>query len=257
MKARVPCRLCRRSPSRTAIFTDDSTRRRTFLEQALALAGTGLLGHAARLADAASLDSSGKDASAKEDEKPTHDEIPAYFGWITELLERPVSDCFDAESPEHAVLTRLKEGWGKRDTAELLRGLTAQYGEVAGKAVDKFLELNIRKNWAEIGKRQAHDGTEIEDFIRVLWEPLKEHGFKFTIRRDDGTAAFRVTKCPIHDLAERTGMHDWLYRLACATDYYTTPAFSPKIIFTRTKTLMQGHDCCDHKYVRKHAPGEE
>ena len=43
-------------------------------------------------------------------------------------------------------------------------------------------------------------------------------------------------------------MHDWFYHFSCALDYYTTPAFSSKIHFTRTKTLLQGDDCCNHRY---------
>ncbi len=177
-----------------------------------------------------------------------HDEFQAVLGWIGGLLERPLTDTFDAQSPEYAILAQLNDGWGKRDTADLLKGLTSQHGDAAGKAVERFLELNIRRDWAEIGRAQAHAGTEIEDFIRVLWEPLKAQGFEFTVKRENGSAEFRVTRCPVYALAEKTGLNDWLYHLACATDYYSTPAFSPKIRFTRTKTLMQGHDCCNHHY---------
>ncbi len=176
------------------------------------------------------------------------DEFQVVVGWIGAVLERPLTDTFDARSTEYAILAQLKEGWGKRDTAGLLTALTAEHGDAAGKAVERFLELNIRRDWAEIGKTEAHEGREIEDFIRVLWDPLKAQGFEYTVQREGGSAEFRVTRCPVHALAEKTGMHDWLYHLACATDFYSTPAFSSKIHFTRTKTLMQGHDCCNHRY---------
>ncbi len=176
------------------------------------------------------------------------DEFQKQFPWIGGLLDRSPSHRCDVGSTQNAALLRLKHGWGRRDTAELLKELEAQYGEAAGRAVDQFLEANIRRDWTEIGKKQAHEGTEIDDFIRVLWDPLVAQGFEFSIRRDGGAATFCVSKCPVYELAKRTGMHEWLYRLACATDYYTTPAFSPKIRFTRTKTLMQGDACCDHNY---------
>ena len=182
------------------------------------------------------------------------DEFQKRFGWIAGLLERPVSDVFEAGSKEHAVLTRLKGGWGKRDTAGLLKGLTTDYGNLAGRAVERFLEVNILKDWAEIGRKEVHNGTEIEDFIRVLWDPLKEQGFEFTVERENGAATFRVSKCPVRDLAERTGMREWLYHLACSTDPHTARAFSSRMGFTRTKTLMQGHDCCNHRYHYVAAP---
>ncbi|MBN2371420.1 MAG: L-2-amino-thiazoline-4-carboxylic acid hydrolase [Vicinamibacteria bacterium] len=54
-------------------------------------------------------------------------------------------------------------------------------------------------------------------------------------------------------------MHDWLHRLACPTDFCSMPAFSSKIDFKRTKTLIQGHGCCDHRLTARRsqpqAPG--
>jgi predicted ArsR family transcriptional regulator len=179
-----------------------------------------------------------------------HDEFQKHFWWIGGLLGRPISDVFEEGSSEHAVIERLKQEWGKRDTAELLRGLTTDFGDVAGQAVERFLEVNILKDWAVVGAKEAHAGTEVEDFIRVLWAPLRELGFVFTVERNGDGAAFCVTTCPIHDLAERTGLHDWLYRLACSTDPHTARAFSPRLGFARTETLIQGGVCCDHHYYR-------
>ena len=179
------------------------------------------------------------------------DEFLTLLDWFAELLKRPLSDFFSVDSLEHQILSRLKDGWGRRDTAELLKELSAEYGEAAGEAVEKFLELNLVKDWAEIGKEEAHEGTEIEDFIRVLWEPLQDLGFQYEINHEGGRAEFVVTHCPVHQLAERTGMRDWLYHLACSTDFFSTRGFSDKIEFTRSKTLIQGNDCCDHSYYYK------
>jgi hypothetical protein len=35
----------------------------------------------------------------------------------------------------------------------------------------------------------------------------------------------------------------------CFADYATATAFNPKLRMIRDKTLMQGHDCCNHRYV--------
>lgn len=180
------------------------------------------------------------------------DEFLVHFGWYADQFEKhPIDDVFSPGSEEHAILTAFRDGWGVQDTVELLRDLSATYGEKAGQAVEDYIAACLRMNWTLIGQREAREGTEIEDFINVLWEPLREDGFDFTVERAPGTAALRVTRCPIADLAERTGMHDWIYHLACATDFYTTPAFSPRIEFSRTKTLVQGHDCCNHRYCHR------
>jgi hypothetical protein len=180
------------------------------------------------------------------------DEFLAHFGWIAGSLEQPLRVFFKEDSREYAILSDFKDGWGKRETAGLLTELTARYGDAAGAAVEKFLALNIARDWKAIGEKEAHPGTEIEDFIRVLWQPLKESGaFDFSQKRAGGRAVFCVTRCPINDLAQKTGQRQWLYHLACSTDFYTTPAFHPGIGFSRTKTLILENEPCNHTYYYK------
>lgn len=176
------------------------------------------------------------------------DEFQTMFGWVGELLKRATAPTFEPGSREQAIVDRLRDGWGKRDTAGLLRALTAEYGDLAGRTVERFLELELRRDWAQVGKEKARPGTEIDDFIHVLWDPLRAQGFEYTVEKDARSARFRVSRCPIRELAEKTGLHDWCYHLACSTDFFSTPAFSERIEFSRTRTLMQGHDCCDHTY---------
>ena len=176
------------------------------------------------------------------------DEFQTGLAWVTPLLRRPASAFFAAGTTERAILERLQQGWGERDTAELLRELSAEYGEMAGRTVERFLELNIRRDWPEIGAREAHPGTEIEDFIRVLWEPLRAQGFEFTFQRDATSATAHVTRCPLAELGRRTGMHGWIYHLACSTDFHMTQAFCSRIAFSRTRNLSLGDGFCNHQY---------
>jgi predicted ArsR family transcriptional regulator len=177
------------------------------------------------------------------------DEIIKTFEWIGELLKKPHVDCFKKDSVEDEIMNVLKEGWGNTETVELLKGLSEKYGDKAIPTVEKFLEFHVVKDWADIGKREAHKGTEIEDFIRVLWGSFTpDQGFQFTTNNEKGKTVFCVTKCPVYELAKKTGLYDWMYAFGCATDYLTTREFSPKMGFSRTKTLIQGHDCCDHTY---------
>jgi predicted ArsR family transcriptional regulator len=176
------------------------------------------------------------------------DQFLKLFAWITPLLQRDVADLFKSGSPEQALLEEFRKGWGRGDTGELLRELAEKYGPIAAPAIEHFVASCVKEEWSKIGRVEAHPGNEIHDFIRVLWEPLEAEGFSFTRKETEGQVRLCVTRCPVHDLAERTGMHAWLYHLACAMDFYTTSAFSAEIGFSRTKTLMEGHECCDHTY---------
>lgn len=178
------------------------------------------------------------------------DPLIPYVAWIGPLLQRPLPDAFAPDSPAHAVLTELREGWGIVDTADLLGGLTDRYGELAQATVSRFLEFHIRRDWAETGLREAHEGTEVDDFIRLLWNPLEDVGFEYTSAGDATDRRFCVTRCPVRDAAVATGMQSWMYALACATDLPSATSFSPHIEFRRTRTLMQGDTSCDHRYLR-------
>lgn len=181
------------------------------------------------------------------------DEFLSYFGWITKVLEQPLTDAVAADSPDYPALRDLQAGWGKRDTASLLAELTGRYGSGAGAAVERFLAPIIARDWKALGEKEARPGTEIDDFIRVLWQPLSNVGFEYRAERTGDGVAFSVTRCPIHDLARRTGLGDWLYQLACATDFYSTPAFSSRIEFTRTQTLIRDGTPCNHTYRHRTA----
>jgi predicted ArsR family transcriptional regulator len=170
------------------------------------------------------------------------------FDWLTPLLKREQARSFAPGSPEQAVLDELRQGWGKRDTEELLRHLLEKHGPVAPATVEMFLAKCAKEDWAKVGSIEAHPGTEIQDFIRVLWEPLRSQGFLFRQKETDGKVEFCVTRCPVQELAERTKMHAWLFHIACATDFYSATAFSSKIRFARSKTLMEGNECCNHTY---------
>ena len=177
------------------------------------------------------------------------DEFQIRFPWVSEWIERPLSQLFDPVSTEHAILIRFSEGWGTRDTVELLRELTMEYDRAAGRTVEKWVKQNIIQDWTEIGKWEAHEGSEIEELIRVLWDRMRDDDeFEFAESRDEDGVSFYTTQCPIYDLAERTGMYDWLYHLACSTDIHVPGAFSSRIRFRRTKTLMRGNECCNHRY---------
>jgi hypothetical protein len=179
------------------------------------------------------------------------DEFISLFPWIADVLERPIPELFKPNSPEYEVLLKLKREWGMTDTATLFRSLSSEFGEVAGKAFEKFLESYIVPDWEAVGQKEARPGKEMECFIHILWDPLKAMGFEYESIQDGEQIRFKVTKCPIFDLAEKTGLHDWLYHMACATDFFSTRKFSERLGFDRTKTLMQGGDFCDHRYFPK------
>lgn len=90
--------------------------------------------------------------------------------------------------------------------------------------------------------------NSIGDLVNALWEPLRTKGYAFTMETVDGEVHMHCTACPFAAMYRAMGGAEWGYALYCAADADLTKAFNPKIGFKRTRTLMQGDDCCDHEY---------
>jgi hypothetical protein len=74
----------------------------------------------------------------------------------------------------------------------------------------------------------------------------------FTVARsDDKVHELRVTECLWAQTFAQAKAGDLGYAGVCFGDYKFAKAFHPQIEMVRDKTLMQGHDCCNHQYVWK------
>ena len=65
----------------------------------------------------------------------------------------------------------------------------------------------------------------------------------------DTAYELKVTECIWAStfLAAKAG--DIGYASVCIGDYTWAEGFNPKIKLVRDKTLMQGHDICNHRYI--------
>ncbi len=131
----------------------------------------------------------------------------------------------------------------------ILNELRSQYGEGVIDSVYKVQrDFNIWQ-WNNIANSVGSNSTE--DLIKVLWEPMKEDGLEYTEEKTDNGVQMHCTKCPIYDTLKEVGLTEWGYHLICNNDEYIVEGFNSEIGFKRTKTLMEGHDCCNHFYYIK------
>ncbi len=69
------------------------------------------------------------------------------------------------------------------------------------------------------------------------------------VEKTEKAVEIRLTECLWAATFREADAADIGYAISCQPDFATTTAFNPKIRMTRTKTLMQGDDCCNHRYV--------
>ncbi|MCK5842498.1 MAG: L-2-amino-thiazoline-4-carboxylic acid hydrolase [Candidatus Sabulitectum sp.] len=79
---------------------------------------------------------------------------------------------------------------------------------------------------------------------------LMRHVLTFDIVEDTGRVfEISVTECLWAKTFRENGASNIGYVTLCHTDYAGCQAFNKKISMTRTKTLMQGNDCCNHRWT--------
>jgi hypothetical protein len=80
--------------------------------------------------------------------------------------------------------------------------------------------------------------------------PIIQHALEAEIVEQTPDAfEYRVTKCLWSKAFRESAAADIGYAIICHPDYAVARSLNPKLKLIRTKTLMQGDDCCVLRYV--------
>lgn len=179
------------------------------------------------------------------------DYIASELSYLDGIFTHPRNQAIFKDKVKTEIQTELSRRWRSEDRAALLEDLSARFGQdTVLETVDAIVRTNCRQDWEENG-RKSKEGNSLDVFLKELWEPLRGLGFQFTSRRSGSSVQFTVTRCPLAEEGRARGIGTWLYHLACLTDEPSVTGFNPRVKFTRTQTLMQGHPVCDHCYTEE------
>lgn len=136
-----------------------------------------------------------------------------------------------------------------REKIALLSALKRHFGPQVAEIVARTASDRAFQTWRTIGEASGH--RTAAELVRLLWEPLREQGFLFEATSGPEGLRIHCSRCPIAELAHALGDPEWLFHLACGVDEAIAEGFNPDLGLRRTRTLMEGHDCCDHVYFIK------
>ena len=132
----------------------------------------------------------------------------------------------------------------------VLQGLAEELGE------DNFLKA-IRKVASECALKAGQDNArqlpsnDLAAF-KAAGEPGHFGKHVLTLEMvEDTPQAFevKVTECLYAKTFREAGAAEIGYSLICHRDYADCQGFNPRITMIRSKTLMQGDDYCNHRFV--------
>jgi hypothetical protein len=70
-----------------------------------------------------------------------------------------------------------------------------------------------------------------------------------TVEETEKAVEIKITECLWAKTFRAANASDIGYATICYSDFAGAASFNPKMKLVRTKTLMQGHDCCNHRWI--------
>jgi hypothetical protein len=135
------------------------------------------------------------------------------------------------------------------DTVRMLEAFKERFGSEILEVVDKLTAERSRKEGEELAKSLG--SNTIQDIIKELWVAGLPLGLEYTSEKLENGMQMKCTRCYIYETARKLGITEWAYHLFCVGDPYFVEGFNPKMGFSRTKSLMEGHDHCNHYFYTK------
>jgi len=136
----------------------------------------------------------------------------------------------------------------------ILSTLKSEFGEEkAYSLIKKALRPHIREVYHNIGKRKSGSPfkkwNDVWDEIRPRIGLCVERAY---ITNDNNNRQYNVHRCKFADYFRELNEPELGKILMCDFDYYIAEIGKPVVELTRTKTIMEGCDCCDFRYTFNH-----
>jgi hypothetical protein len=157
---------------------------------------------------------------------------------------------FDKEI-EYPLTARQLAQTMNRSFFEIIQTLRRDLGDPE---TIRLLNLNSDEMGRARGQMQAERSPDnsFESFVS-LFRQMVDSGESLTgevVEDTESTLELRVTECLWEMVFREAGLAGEIGHAAvCNMDYAWPSAFNPDFKMERSKTLMQGHDCCNHRYI--------
>jgi len=155
---------------------------------------------------------------------------------------------FDRKMDQEFTYTNYYAGY-YREFMRLAKSLEKEWGK---EKLIAFLKKNTKERWIQRGKDQAKDfgDNSLAAYVKQFRPPAFKNLLTYKIVEDTETAfQIEVTECIWAKTFRDADMADIGSAHICYGDYFWAEGFNPKIKMERDKTLMHGHECCNHRYV--------
>ena len=127
---------------------------------------------------------------------------------------------------------------------DIMQGLAEYLGR------DKLIEM-IKRAVDESNGISASDNPEhtLTKYIEYGDDAFENMMTWEVIEQTDKVYEMRVTECLWAKVFQDRDAADIGYATICYSDFSAARAYHSKLKLERTQTIMQGHDCCNHRWT--------
>ena len=135
------------------------------------------------------------------------------------------------------VVSAISKKLGREKVEEALTSVIIEENLKRGKRMAKVMGNNSLNDLLEHERQELFLPQELRESHLMEWEIVEQTDDKIEIK---------ITRCLFAEAFKELGDTELGYIISCEQDFHFAKGFNPKIKLTRTKTLMEGHDYCDH-----------
>lgn len=133
------------------------------------------------------------------------------------------------------LMRSFEQELGRERFDAMLKGITDRLARQEGAADAK-----------RMGRNDFYTFNEDLRKPNYFWQ----HALTYAVIEDSARAfEVKVAECLWAQTFREVMATDLGYLLICDPDYGYTEGYNPKMRMIRSKTLMQGHDCCNHRWI--------
>jgi len=133
------------------------------------------------------------------------------------------------------LINSFAETFGKEKVIEILKGHA--YNRAKGNG-ERFRKRKGTNDFETFKTRFIGPGSYSETLIEAA-----------VVENSKTALEIKVSECVIAEVFVKANMGEYGYAYNCWGDHCWQDGYNTKIKLIRNKTLMQGHDCCNHRYV--------
>jgi predicted ArsR family transcriptional regulator len=165
---------------------------------------------------------------------PTRQEVHK-FDQLRDAQLSPKSATAMQYSQLMSFIRNVREAIGDEELIRLLKIHSTEVGRQAGEQ-----------------QKQNSPDTEFQTFVATFRPPRYANSLTHEIVEDsENVFELRVTECVWATVFREAGLDGEIGHAAvCNMDYTWPTAFNPNFRMERDRTLMQGHDHCNHRYIQ-------